>query len=173
MIFQNHFAHSLFLILIYSLTKNSKPLLIIRKCLFKLLCNLSDILFSYLFLVCKYSLFHLLWRNDFLYFCKHFFWNCTTCIFMFCLSNFCYNLIDKCNNRLVNLMTLINCFYHLLFWNLICPSLYHDNFLACRSHCKLQITIFPLFLIWIDHKLTIHKPHLCCCTRAIKRNVRN
>ena len=66
MVFQDHFSYGLFLVLIYSFTQLCKPFFIVGKCLFQLLSNDTDIFFSCLLVVCKYSFFHLCRSNDFL-----------------------------------------------------------------------------------------------------------
>ena len=92
---------------------------------------------------------------------------------MLLFANFCNHLIDKFNNCLVDLMTLVDSFDHLSFRNLVCTCFDHDNLSACRSYCKLQVTVLPLLLAWVYDEFTINHTKLCCSTWSIKRNVGN
>ena len=173
LVFQYHLADCLFLILINCLTQNSKPFLVLCKCLLELFGNLTDIFFPYLLFVRKDSTFHLLGRNNLLNLRKHLLGNRTACIRMFFLSDFCHNLIDKRNDGLVNLMTLVDRLEHLFLRHFICTGFNHNYLLASRCHCKLQVAVFPLLLIWIYHEHAIDKPHLRCRTWTVKRDIRD
>ncbi len=152
--------------------ENNEPLLVVRKRLLEFLCDLADILFPHLLLVCKYSALHLLRRNDLLDLRKHLLGDRATCIFMLCLANLCHNLVDKCDDRLIDLVALVDSLNHLVLRHLVRASLNHNHLLACGCHCELQIAVLPLLLIRVDHKLSIDKSHLCRRTRSIKRNIR-
>ena len=98
MILENHLTHRLFLVLVNCLAQNRKPFFLISKSFFQTLCNLSYIFFPYLLHIGEYSFFHFFRRDDFLYCCKQLFRNGTACIFMLCLADFRYNLVDKSND---------------------------------------------------------------------------
>ena len=172
-IFQDHLADSLLLILIYSFTKNSKPLLILCKSLFQLLSQDTDILLTGLLVIGKYSLLHLFLRNDLFDGCKQLFRNCTAGVSMFLFANLCYDLIDKFDDGLVYFMSFVNSLNHFCFRNLICSGLNHDHFLTGRSNGQVQITFLPLLLGRVDDKLTINHAHLSHGTGSCKGNVRN
>ena len=88
------------------------------------------------------------------------------------LSALCCHLLNKGNNRLVNIMCHIDCLEHLVLRHLIRTSLDHNYFLLSRSYCKLQVTVFPLLLARVYNKCPFNQPDLCCCTRTVKRNIR-
>ena len=76
-IFEDHLADSLLLVLIYSLAQNCKPLFLVGKSFFQFLCYLTDIFFSCLFIVREYGNFHFCRRYDLFDRCEKFFRNCT------------------------------------------------------------------------------------------------
>ena len=172
-IFENHFADSFLLVLIYSLSQNSQPLFILSKCFFEFLRNLTDVFFSLLFLVCEDSYFHFFRRNDLFDCCKQFFRNGTAFVCMFRFSALCYNFLDKCDDFLIYFMCLINRLNHNIFFYFVRTCLNHDHFFFCGSYRKLKIRNFFHSQRRIDDKLTIYHTYLCRCTRSVKRNIRN
>ena len=172
-IFKDHLTNSLLLILIYGFAKNSQPFFIICKCILKSCCDLTDIFFSCLLVICKNSFFHFFRRHDLLNCFKQFFRNCTGSIQMFFFTTFSYDLVDKTDDLLVYIMCLIDCFNHSIFRNFICTGFDHDNFFSCGSNCQLKIRKFFLSQRRVDNEFTVDQTYLCSCTRSVKRNIRN
>ncbi len=170
-VFQNHLAHGLFLILINRFSENCQVIFLFCESFFQFLGNISDIFFTNLFFIREYSLFHFFRRYDFLHFFEQFFRNCTTLICVLRFSDFGNNLVDKSDYRLVNLMRFINRLYHFCFGNLIRAGFNHDDFLRSRRYRHLQIALVPLFLRRIYNKFPVQHTHLCHRTGAVKRNI--
>ena len=173
MVFQNHLAHGLLLILVNRFTENSQIILVFRKSLFQLFGDVSDIFFTNLLFIRKYCRFHFFRRHDFLHLFEHFFRNRTAFIRMFRSADFRNDLIDERDNRLVNLMSLINRLDDPRFRNLICTGFDHHNLLGRGCNGHFQITLVPLFLRRIDDKFSIHHTHLRHRTGAVERNIGN
>ena len=89
------------------------------------------------------------------------------------LAYLCNNLINKCNDRLIDLMCLIDRLDHLCLRNLIGTGLDHNNLLTGRSNSQLKIAFLPLLLGRIHNEFTIDQTHLCHCTWSVKWNIRN
>ena len=143
-IFENHLTYSLLLVLVYSLAENCQPFFIVCKCILKSCCDLADIFFSCLFIVCEYSFFHFFGRYDLFDCLEQFFRNCAGSVKMFFFTAFCNDLIDETNDLLVYIMCLVDCFDHGVFWNFVCTCFDHDNFFSGRSNCKLKVRKFFL-----------------------------
>ncbi len=171
MIFKDHLTNCLLLILIYGIFNISEPLFVLGISFLELSLDLVDSLFSCLLIICEYSCFHLLRSNNCLHIFKHSFRNSTALILELRLSNFCYDLVNKCDNCLIDLMALEDSFKHLVFRNDICSCFDHDNLLTCRSNCKLKIRYSVLLLCRVNYKLAVDKAHLCCCTWSVKRDI--
>ncbi len=91
---------------------------------------------------------------------------------MLCPANLSHDLVDESDDRLIDLMTLVDRLDHPVLRHFVRTCLDHDDFLARRSHCQLQITVFPLLLVRIDHELAVDQSHLRRRTRSVKRNIR-
>ena len=172
-IFEDHLADSLLLVLIYSLTQNSQPLLVISECLFQALGDCADILFSLLFLVCKYSLFHLFLRNQLTNRCKQLFRNCTALVGMFRLAALSYDSVDEFDDLLVYFVCLEDRVDHDVLRNFLCASLDHDNLLAGGSNGQSHIRYFLLCIGRVYDKLAVDHADLGGRTRTIKRDIGN
>ena len=172
-ILENHLANRLLLILIERLAEHRKPLLVIRERLLKLLRDRTDILFALLLLIGKYRFLHLLRRNDLTNFVEQFLRNRAAFIAVLRFSDFTADLIDKRNNRLIYIVTLVDRFDHLGLGNLICPRLDHDHLLRRGSNRELKIAFIPLLLRRIDDELSIDHTHLRHRTRSVERNIGN
>ena len=90
---------------------------------------------------------------------------------MLWLTDLLYHLIDQRNDRLVDVMTLVDCFDHLVLRNLIGSCLDHDNLLSSRCNSQTKITVVPYLLAWVYDKLTVYHTHLGCCTWTVKWNI--
>ena len=173
MIFQNHLTNRLLFILIYCFSKDGKPLLILCKSLGQFFGNLANILLTCLFIIGKDSLFHFFRSNNFLDLLEHLCRNGTACILMLRFSDFCYDPVYKRNDRLIDLVCLVNSLYHLFLGNFVRSGFDHDHLLASRSHCQIQIAGFPLFLRRVNDKFTIDHSYLSHSAGTIKRDIRN
>ncbi len=172
-ILQDHLTYGLFLILINSLIQKCKPLFVFRKCLRKLVFDLTDIGFSCLFVIGEYGNFHLFWRYDLANGCKQLFRYRAAFIAVFFFSTFRNDLINKANHLLIDLMCSKNSLNHLIFRNFIGTSLDHNNFLSGGCNRQCQIGYLTLCRSWIEYKLTVNQANLCGSSRTIKRNIRN
>ena len=173
MIFQDHLTYCLLFVLIDSLAQHCQPFFIFCKCLFQALGDLSDIFFPNLLLIRKYRFFHLLWRNKLFYLRKHIFRNCTARIFMLLFAHLGNNLIDKGNNRLIDVMGCVNRLNHLCFRDFIGSCFDHDDLFTGGGHSQLQISLFPLLLGRIDNQFSVNHTDLCHGTGTGKGNIRN
>ena len=172
-IFEDHLADSLFLILINSLTQYVQPFFVICKFFLKSGCDLADIFFSCLLVVCEYSLFHFFRRNDLADCRKQLFRYCAGSVQMFFFAAVCNDLINKTDDLLVYLMSLVNCLDHLVFRNLVCSGFDHDDFFSCRGNSKLKIRNLLLSQRRVDHKFAVNKAYLSSSAGTVKRNVGN
>ena len=155
MVFQNHLADSLLLVLVYCLAKQGKPFLILGERFRKLLRNLADILLPYLLLVRKYRFFHRLRRYNLPNCRKQFLRNRTALIFMLLLAALCHDGIDKCNHLLVHLMGGKNRLNHLLLRNFIGPGLNHNDLLLSRRHRQRKVGHFFLCRRRVKHEFSL------------------
>ena len=89
------------------------------------------------------------------------------------LSDFRNDLVDKCDQCLVYFMAFVDCLDHLIFRDLICSRLDHNDLLGSRCNGQFQIAFIPLFLGRIYDKFSIDHTHLCHCARTIKRDIGN
>ena len=172
-IFEDHLADSLLLVLIYSLTENGKPLFVICKSFFQLVCDLADIILTCLFVIGEYGNLHLFRRNDLLDLIKEFLRYCTGLVGMFLFSALSYDLVDEFNDLLVYFVSLVDGFDHLVFRNLVGSGLDHDNFLSCGSYGKLKVRNCLLCKCRVDDELAVDHANLCGCTWAVKWDIRN
>ena len=173
MILKDHLADSLLLILIDCIRKNGKPFFVLCKSFFQLRSDHSDILFTNLLFICKYSFFHFLRSYDLPDRCKQLFRNCTALISMLWLSNLSNDLINKLNDRLVDLMSLVDCFDHSSFRNLIGSCFDHDHLFSGGGNCQVQVSLLPLLLAWVDNEFSVYHANLSHSTGSIKRNIGN
>ena len=172
-IFEDHLADSLLLVLIYSLTENGTPLFVICKSFFQLVCDLADIILTCLFVIGEYGNLHLFRRNDLLDLIKEFLRYCTGLVGMFLFSALSYDLVDEFNDLLVYFVSLVDGFDHLVFRNLVGSGLDHDNFLSCGSYGKLKVRNCLLCKCRVDDELAVDHANLCGCTWAVKWDIRN
>ncbi len=172
-ILQDHLADCFLLILVYGFTQDCQPVLFLGKCLFQLCGDIPDILFPGLFVIRKYGYFHLLRGNQAPDLFKHFLRNGTAGVVMLGLANLRYDFINKCNNRLVDLVGLIDGLNHLRLRNLICSGFDHDHFLPGGCNGQVQVAVLPLFLGGIDDKHAVNHPHLGHGTGTVEGDVRN
>ena len=173
MIFEDHLSYCLLLILVNSLTKLRKILFVVCKCFLESLCDHTDILFSCLLVICKYSLFHLSSRNDLLDRIKEFLRNSKALILMFRLSTLCNDRVKESNHFLVQIMCCKDSFDHLRFRNFFRTGLDHDNLFLCRSNCQCKLGNFLLCCCRVEYELSVNESNLCCRDRSVKRNIRN
>ena len=89
------------------------------------------------------------------------------------LTHFFHDLIDKSDNRLVYLMSLVDSFQHLVLRHLIGSRLDHHHLLCGGCNRHFQIALVPLLLRRIHDQLTIDHSHLCHGTGAVKGNIGN
>ena len=89
------------------------------------------------------------------------------------LTAFSYDLIDKCDDCLVHIVSLINSLDHLCFRDLVGTGLDHDHSLGSRCHGQLQIAFDPLLLGRIDDEFAIDHAHLSHGTGSIEGDIRN
>ena len=172
-IFEDHLADSLLLVLIYSLTENGKPLFVICKSFFQLVCDLADVILTCLFVIGEYGNLHLFRRNDLLDLIKELLRYCTGLIGVFLFSALSHDLVDEFDDLLVYFVSLVDGFDHLVFRNLVGSGLDHDNFLSCGSYGKLKVRNCFLCKCRVDDKLAVDHTNLCGCTRAVERDIGN
>ena len=172
-IFENHLADGLFLILINSLSKNCQPVLIVSKLCFQFFSDLTDIFFSCLFVIGKYGNFHLFRSNDLLDCLKELLRNRTALIGVFFFSTLCYDGINEFNDLLVYFMCFEDCLNHFSFRDLFCSGLDHDNLFTGGSNGQLQVGNILLSQGRVYNELAIDHTDLSRCTGTVKRNVRN
>jgi len=173
MIFEDHLADSLLLVLIYSLTENGKPFLIVCKSFFQLISDLADVILTCLLVIREYGNLHLFRRNDLLDLIKKLLRYCTGLVGMFLFSALCYDLVDEFDDLLVHFMSLVDSLDHLIFRDLISSGLNHDNLLSCRSNRKLKIRNCLLCKCRVDDKLAVDHTNLCGCAWTVKWDIRN
>ena len=89
------------------------------------------------------------------------------------LTNLCNNLVDECDDGLVDLMRLVNRLNHLCFRHLVCTCLDHDNLFSGGCNSQIQIPALPLLLGRVHNQLSIYQAHLGHGTGTIKRNIGN
>ena len=92
---------------------------------------------------------------------------------MLLLTNLCYDLVDKSNDRLIDLMSLINSLDHLCFRDLISACFDHDYLFGGRCYRQVQVTLLPLLLGRVNDKFSINHSNLCHCAGAVKGNIGN
>ena len=172
-IFEDHLAYSLLLVLIYSLAKNRKPLFVICKSFFQLVCDLADIILTCLFVIREYSNLHLFRRNNLLDLIKELLRYCTGLIGMFLFSALSNDLVDESDDLLVYFVSLVDGLDHLVLRDLVSSGLDHDNFLSCGSYCKLKVRNRFLYKCRVDDELTVDHTNLCSCTWTIERDIGN
>ena len=173
MIFQDHLTNGLLLILVNSLTKNSKPLLFLCESFFQLVCDLCNIVLSCLLVIREYGNFHFFRRNDLLDGVKQLLRNCTGLIAVFLFPALSDDLIEESDDLLVYLMCFINSLDHLILRNLVGTGLDHDNLISCGSYRQLKVRNILLSQCRVHNILSIDQADLCRCTWAIKWNIRN
>ena len=172
-VLKDHLADSLLLILIYCFSENSQPFFIVCKCFLKSCCDLTDVFFSCLFIVCEDSFFHLFGRNDLLDRLEQFFRNCAGSVEMFLFAALCYDLVDETDDLLVYIMSFVDCFDHGIFRYFICAGFDHDNFLSCGSNSQLKVRKFFLSQGRVDDKLAVDQTYLRGSARTVKRDIGN
>ena len=172
-IFQDHLTNGLLLILVNSLTKNSKPLFLLCKSFFQLVCYLGNIILSCLLVIREYGNFHFFRRNDLLDGVKQLLRNCTGLIAVFLFPALSDDLIEESDDLLVYFMCFINSLDHLILRNLVGTGLDHDNLISCGSYCQLKVRNILLSQCRVHNILSIDQADLCRCTWAIKWNIRN
>ena len=172
-ILEDHLTYRLLLVLIYSLTKNSHPLFVISKSFSHPLGNLLDVLFTNLFLIREYSLFHLFRSNNLLHCIEEFLRDSTRLIGLLGLTNFSNHLINQSDDGLVNIMSGIDSFDHLIIRDQVTSALDHDDLITGRCNSKLHIAFIPILHGRVDDELAISHTNLSHSTRAIERNIRD
>ena len=131
-VFKNHLTYCLLLEFVYSVINKLNPFRItflITLC--KLVLNLTNIFFTNLFNICKYSLFHRLRRNKSHHIVIHIFRCINMDIFMLRFTALSYNSVNKLYYFLINLMCGKYCFYHLIFRHFISACFNHYNLFSC------------------------------------------
>ena len=78
-----------------------KPLFILSKCLFETLCDLADVLLTFLLLVCEYCLFHLSRRNDLFDRSEQLIRNCAALVSVLFFTALSNDAVDEFNDLLV------------------------------------------------------------------------
>ena len=172
-VFQDHLADSLLLVLVNRLSKHCQPLFVVCECFLQFFCDHADIFLTCLFVIGKYRLFHLFLRNNLADCGKQFFRHRAAFIGVFRLSACCNDLINKFDDLLVYIMCLIDCLDHLCFRNLVGARFDHDYFLT--GGCNGQVYIGNCFLCQcrVDDQLAVDHTDLGHCTRTVKRNIGN
>ena len=84
-----------------------------------------------------------------------------------------YNLVNKSNNLLIDLMSHIDCLNHSGLGNLICSGLDHDYFFSGGRHGQLKVGYLILALARIDNKFSVDHSDLGHGAGSGKRNVGN
>ena len=172
-VFEDHLADNLLLVLIYSFTKFGKPLFVISKSFFQLFCDFTDIFFSCLLVICEYCNFHLFRCYDLLNRFKEFFRYCKAYIIMFWFSTFCNDLVDECDDFLIHFMRREDGFEHLSFRYFICSGFNHDYLFSCRCNSQCKVGLFFLLCGWIEYQFSVNKSYLGRSCRTIERDIRN
>ena len=173
-VFQDHLTNGLFLEFIYSLINQSKPIrMLFFIAFFQFIFDLTDIFFTNLFYVSKYSLFHRFRCNEVHHVFKHVFRNIKMLIFVFFFSTFCYDLIKEFDDLSIDFVSFVNRFDHLIFRHFIGTGFDHNNFFSCRSYRKSKVRNLSLCGSWVDYKFSVYETNLCCCRRSVKWNIRN
>ena len=173
MIFQDHLADGLLLILINSLAKNCQPVLVVSELGFQFLGDLTDVLFSGLFVVGEYGNFHRFGRNDLLDGLEELLGNCTALVGVFCLTALSYDGIDEFDDLLVYFVSLENSLDHFCFRNLFCSCLDHDNFFTGGSNGQLQIGNILLSQGRVYDEFAVNHTDLGSGAGTIERNIGN
>ena len=172
-IFQDHLADGLLLILIYSFAENLQPVFVISQSLFQLRCHLTDILFSCLLVIAEYGDFHLFGRNDLFDLLEEFFRNRAGSVGVLLFAAFRNDLVDEGDNLLVHFMSLVDCLDHLVFRNLVGAGLDHDDFFSCGGNCQLQIGDLLLGQRRVDDKFTVNETYLRACAGTVEGDIGN
>ena len=172
-VLEDHLADCLLLILINSLVEDSEPLFLLCEGFSELLSNSSDVSFTGLLVICKYSYFHLCRRNDLADCSEHLFRDSAADIFSLCLAALCSNIIDPLDDLLVLLVSHVDIADHILFRDLISACFDHDHLIGGRSNSQAQIAEVPLLLAGVDDHFAVHKTDLGRCAGAVERNVGN
>ena len=172
-ILQDHLAHRLLLILVNRLAQHFQPLFLLREGLSQLLCDLADILFSYLLLIGKYRFLHLCGRNDLPDRLKQLLRNRAALIFMFRLAALCHDGIDERDHLLVQLVGCEDGVDHLLLRHFLCARLDHDHLFSGGSNCQRKCGYLSLGRRRVEHQLSVYQAYLGGRDGAVKRNVRD
>ena len=89
------------------------------------------------------------------------------------LTNLSNDLFDKCDDCLVNVVSLVDGFENLVFGNFLCTGFDHDDLFLGGSNRHLKVAFFPLLLGRVDDELTVYEADLSHCAGAVKRNIGN
>ena len=172
-VFQDHLAHGLLLVLIDRLAQDGQPLLVLRESLLQLLGDGPDIPLPGLLVVGEHRYLHLLGRHNLLDFLEHLLGDGAAGVFMLRFAALGHNLVDERDDGLVDLMGLVDGLDHPRLRHLIGSGLDHDDLLPGGGHGQVQIALLPLLLGRIDYKFAIHQAHLGHGAGAVKGDVRN
>ena len=136
-VFQNHLADCNFLKFVNSFINKGNPvLMLLCITLFQTVFDTTDIFFTNLFYISKYSFFHSFRCNEINHVIPHIFRNIEMLILVFLFTTLSNNLVKELDNLSIQLMGTINCLNHRSFINFVCTGFNHDNFISCRSNGK-------------------------------------
>ena len=172
-VFQNHLADGLLLVLVNSLIQNGQPLFVISKSLCQPILDGADVGLTNLLHICEYSLFHLLGGYDLTDGCKQLFRNRAAGIAVLLFAALGNDLVNNLDDLLIQRMTCKNGFDHLCLRHFVGACLDHDHFLTGRCNGQMQIGQFVLRIAGIEYKLTVDHAHLTHGAGAVKRDVRD
>ena len=92
---------------------------------------------------------------------------------MLFLAALCNDLVDKGDNLLVYLVSLIDSLDHLCLGDLIGSRLDHDDLLSGGSYGQLQVGYLIVCLTRVYDELTVDHADLCHSTGACERDIGN
>ena len=172
-VFENHFADGLLLILVNRLPQHRQPVFLLREGLLQLLGDLADILLTHLFLIGKHGLLHLFRGHDLFDSREQLLGNRAALVGVFWLSALFYDFVNEADDLSVYFMGFIDGLDHLGLRHLVGSGFDHNHLVPGGSHCQPQVRHRVLIQGGVHNQLPVNHADLGGGAGAVKGNVGN
>ena len=170
-ILQDHLPHGLLLVLVHGVADQREPLFLVGKCLSAALSELVHSLVPCHLVVGEHGGLHHFLGNDLLHGVHQLLRDDSGNILLLLLADSIADLVDECDQLLVDFMGLIDRVDHDLLRNFLGAGFDHDDLVLHAGYGQCQVRDLLLIVGGVDDELSVHQAHLRHGAGTIEGNV--